>query len=69
MYKIEFLPIAKEDIDNIISSISHNLKKLLNDKYNIMDLRTIYICFDVKNLKSLLDKFKEVIIISKENVC
>ena len=54
---------------NKISTTLSDLKKLLNDKYNIMDLRTIYICFDVKNLKSLLDKFKEVIIISKENVC
>ena len=28
MYKIEFLPVAKEDIDNIIYYISHKLKNL-----------------------------------------
>lgn len=28
MYKIEFLPIAKEDIDNIIYYISHHLKNI-----------------------------------------
>ena len=28
MYKIEFLPIAKEDIDNIIYYISYNLKNI-----------------------------------------
>ena len=27
-YKIEFLPVAKEDIDNIIYYISHKLKNL-----------------------------------------
>ena len=39
------------------------------NKYNIKYVRNIFICFDVKNLKELLDKFKEVIYISKENVC
>ncbi len=28
MYKIKFLPIAKEDIDNIIYYISHHLKNI-----------------------------------------
>ncbi len=28
MYKIEFLPIAKKDIDNIIYYIVHNLKNI-----------------------------------------
>lgn len=28
MYKIEFLPIAKKDIDEIIYYISHNLKNI-----------------------------------------
>lgn len=28
MYKIEFLPIAKEDIDNIIYYVHHTLKNL-----------------------------------------
>ncbi len=28
MYKIEFLPIAKKDIDDILYYISHNLKNI-----------------------------------------
>ena len=32
MYKIEFLPIAKKDIDNIIYYISHNLKNVVASK-------------------------------------
>lgn len=28
MYKIEFLPIAKKDIDDILNYISHNLKNI-----------------------------------------
>lgn len=29
MYKLEFLPIAKKDIDNIVSYVYHNLKNTL----------------------------------------
>lgn len=32
MYKIEFLPIAKKDIDDIIYYISHNLKNITASK-------------------------------------
>ncbi len=32
MYKIEFLPIAKKDIDDIIYYISHNLKNVTASK-------------------------------------
>lgn len=32
MYKIEFLPIAKEDIDNTIYYISYNLKMSLHQE-------------------------------------
>lgn len=32
MYKIEFLPIAKKDIDNIIYYISYNLKNITASK-------------------------------------
>ena len=32
MYKIEVLPIAKNDIDNIIFYISHNLKNITSSK-------------------------------------
>ena len=37
MYKIEFLPIAKKDIDDIIYYISHNLKNITASK-KIRDL-------------------------------
>jgi len=32
MYRIEFLPIAKKDIDDIIYYISHNLKNITASK-------------------------------------
>ncbi len=32
MYKLEFLPIAKKDIDDIIYYISHNLKNITASK-------------------------------------
>ncbi len=54
---------------NKISTNLIELKTMLHDKYNIKDWRTIFICFDVKNLKELLDKLKDTIYISKENVC
>lgn len=54
---------------NRISTTLYELKNMLLEKYEIKDLRSIYICFEVKNLKTLLDKLKEVIYISKENVC
>ena len=37
MYRIEFLPIVKKDIDNIIYYISHNLKNITASK-KIRDL-------------------------------
>lgn len=37
MYRIEFLPIAKKDIDDIIYYISHNLKNITASK-KIRDL-------------------------------
>lgn len=54
---------------NKISSNLIGLTEMLQKQYNIKDLRTIFICFNVKNLKELLDKLKETIYISKENVC
>ncbi|MBP3919991.1 MAG: type II toxin-antitoxin system RelE/ParE family toxin [Bacilli bacterium] len=37
MYRIEFLPIAKKDIDDIIYYISHNLKNITASK-KLIDL-------------------------------
>lgn len=81
---IERKKVIKEDIikwvldnENIVlkcpyNKISNNLiglTEVLKNQYNIKDLRSIFICFDVRNLKELLDKLKEIIYISKENVC
>lgn len=55
---------------NKIETTLHELKNILLEKYNIKDIRSIYICFDnVKNKKMLLDRLKEIVYISKENVC
>lgn len=55
---------------NKISTTLGNLNDLIKDKYNIKDWRSIFICFDnVHSLKSLLDELKNIIYISKENVC
>ena len=54
---------------NKITTNLDGLIDMLTEQYNIKDLRTIFICFDVKNLKELLDKLKEIIYISKENIC
>ena len=55
---------------NKIETTLYELKNILLEKYGIKDIRTIYICFDnVSNKKQLLDRLKEIIDISKENVC
>ena len=55
---------------NKISTTLKDLRALLIKEYNIKDFRTIYICFEnVTNMKSLLDKLKEIACVSKENVC
>lgn len=55
---------------NKIETTLYELKNMLLKKHNIKDIRSIYICFDgVKNKKTLLDRLKEIIYISKENVC
>ena len=55
---------------NKISSTLIELQNLIKEKYGIKDWRSIYICFDkATSLKSLLDEFKNIINISKENVC
>lgn len=52
---------------NKISKTLSELHELIYEKYQIKDWRSIFICFEVKNLKELLDKLKDII--SKENVC
>ena len=43
---------------------------MLFEKHGIKDIRSIFICFDgVTNRKTLLDRLKEIIYISKENIC
>ena len=54
---------------NKISTTLHELFEIINQNYGIKDKRSLYICFDVKNLKSFLDKLKEIAYISKQNVC
>lgn len=54
---------------NKITNHLNGLVDMLKEKHGIKDLRSIFICFGVKNKKELLDKFKEMIINSKENVC
>lgn len=52
---------------NAISTNLVGLKDMLLDKYNIKDLRTIFICFEVKSRKSLLCELQNIIK-SYENV-
>lgn len=54
---------------NKIVNTLHGLLEMLYDKYNIKDIRSIFICFNVKNKKELLKELQNLIIISKENVC
>lgn len=52
---------------NAISTHLTELKQLLFEKYQIKDLRTVYICFEVKNLKSLLRALQDAVT-ENENV-
>ena len=54
---------------NKINSSLVGLKRLLFDRYEIKDLRSVFICFDVKNYKELLLKLKKYVCTFKENVC
>lgn len=53
---------------NAISNQLSGLKQMLIQKHNIKDWRTIYICFNVSNLKSLLNVLQEITL-SHENIC
>lgn len=54
---------------NKIQTTLKDLTDMIYKKYNIKDLRSIFICFNVNNKRSLLDELKNTIYISKENVC
>lgn len=54
---------------NKITTTLSELLDLVYEKYNIKDIRSIFICFNVKNKKELLNELQNLIIISKENVC
>lgn len=54
---------------NNIRNTLKPLNTILVEKYGIKDFRSIFICFNVKNMKSLLDVLKNTINLSKENVC
>lgn len=55
---------------NNIEKTLHEFKNMLFEKHGIKDIRSIFICFDgVTNRKTLLDRLKEIIYISKENIC
>lgn len=80
---VEFKKIVKQDIiewvlnnqdcvincpyNKIVTTLSGMMDMLLS-KYNIMDIRSIFICFNVNNRKELLNELKKIVI-SKENVC
>ena len=52
------------------NNISYGLSSLMNelyDKYQIKDIRSYYICFDVKNKKEFLKVLKDYVI--NENIC
>lgn len=52
---------------NSISKTLSGLKQLLLDEYGIKDWRTVYLCFDVKNLKNFLEALQNNIL-NNENV-
>lgn len=54
---------------NKIQTTLTDLTNMIYEKYNIKDLRSIFVCFNINNKKSLLDELKNIIYISKENVC
>lgn len=61
----------KEIVDNCpknkIEKTLKSMMDMIKDKYEISDMRSIFLCFDnVKNKKELLDELQ---IISKENIC
>lgn len=82
---IQFKSKVRQDInewilshENIVLSCPYNkitptlkpLLTLIEEKYNIKDIRTLFICYEgVNSRKTFLDKLKNIIYISKENVC
>lgn len=55
---------------NKISTQLSGLMKYIYSIYGIKDIRSIFACFeDVNSRKELLNKLKDIIYVSKENVC
>ena len=52
---------------NSISSTLSGLSVMLKNEYDIKDLRSIFICFNVNNKKELLNKLKDCVL--EENIC
>ena len=58
--------IVNECPYNRITNALSGLQETVLDKYGLKDLRSIFICFNVKNKRELLDELKKI---SKENIC
>lgn len=78
---IENKKIIKKDIENwclknanLVLNCPKNkivpaltpLLKLIEDKYNIIDIRSLFVCFEVKNKKDFLHQLQTFL---KENIC
>ena len=55
---------------NKITTTLKPLLEFIQDKYDIKDIRSLFACYpNINSRKAFLDKLKNIIYISKENVC
>lgn len=55
---------------NKITTTLKPLLEFIQDKYDIKDIRNLFACYpNINSRKAFLDKLKNIIYISKENVC
>ena len=55
---------------NKITTTLKSLLEFVQDKYDIKDIRSLFACYpNINSRKAFLDKLKNIIYISKENVC
>lgn len=55
---------------NKITTTLEPLLNMVQEKYGIKDIRSLFICYpNINSRKTFLDKLKNIIYISKENVC